>query len=71
MIAISETWLDNEKEVDVNLEGYELFTTNRVNKKGGGVALFVNCDLKCKKNREYVSTNRKYYGVCHSRNRHG
>lgn len=48
VIAVSETWLSNEKGADVELEGYELFATNRTNKKGGGVALFVNNDLRCK-----------------------
>lgn len=50
--AISESWLDSEIEADVNLEGYELFTTNRVHKKGGGgggAGLLVNCEVKCKK----------------------
>ncbi len=46
VIAVSETWL-KEKEADVELEGYELFTVNRVNKKGGGVALYVSSDFKC------------------------
>ncbi len=47
IIAISETWLDNEKVSDMGLEGYELFTMNRVNKKGGGVALYVDRALRC------------------------
>ena len=49
VVAISETWLDEEKETDVRLEGYELYTTNRLNRKGGGVALLVNSELKSKK----------------------
>lgn len=44
--------LDNEKEADVNLEGYEK------KKKGRGVALFVNCELKCK-NIESMSIQRE------------
>lgn len=47
IIAISETWLDNEKVSEMGLEGYELFTMNRVNKKLGSVALFVDTVLKC------------------------
>ncbi len=42
VIAVSETWLDNEKIHEVEMEGYNLFTVNRVNKKGGGVALYVD-----------------------------
>lgn len=44
---LSETWLDNEKAQDVELDGYNLLTINRVNKKGGGVALYVDTALKC------------------------
>ena len=46
VIAVSETWLSKEKEADVEREGYKVFTINRKNKKGGGVALFVNNDFK-------------------------
>lgn len=37
IIVTSETRLDNDKVSDIGLEGYELFTMNRVNKKGGGL----------------------------------
>lgn len=47
LIAVSETWLDDEKVQDVELEGYNLFMVNRVNKKGGGVALYVDTALRC------------------------
>jgi hypothetical protein len=47
VIAVSETWLDNEKGHNVEMEGYELFTSNRTNKKGGGVALYVDTALRC------------------------
>ncbi len=47
IIAISEMWLDNEKVSDLGLEGYELFTMNGVNKKRGGVALYVDKALRC------------------------
>ncbi len=47
VIAVSETWLDNEKIHEVEMEGYNLFTVNRVNKKGGGVALYVDTVLRC------------------------
>ncbi|KAL7377214.1 hypothetical protein ABVT39_024048 [Epinephelus coioides] len=48
VIATSETWLDNEKTHNVELDGYELFTTNRNSKKGGGVALYVDDALRCR-----------------------
>ncbi len=47
IIAISEMWLNNEKVSDMGLEGYELFTMNRVNNKGGGVASYVDKALRC------------------------
>ncbi len=46
VIAVSETWLDNEKIHEVEMEGYNLFTVNRVNKKGR-VALYVDTALRC------------------------
>lgn len=48
MIAISETWLDDDKVGDVDLEGSELYTTNRNNKKGRGVALYIDKSLRSK-----------------------
>ena len=47
VIAVSETWLNDDKNVNVDLEGYELFTSNRTNKSGGGVALYVDSTLRC------------------------
>ena len=41
-ILKSETWLNSEKGVDFDLNGYELNHMNRENKKGGSVALYVN-----------------------------
>lgn len=48
LIALSETWLSKDKGADMYIEGYELHHVNRGNKKGGGVALYVDSDLKCK-----------------------
>jgi len=45
VIAVSETWLEADKCCEVELDGYDLFTTNRINKRGGGVALYINTDL--------------------------
>lgn len=36
------------KEIDTKLEGNVLFKQNRINKRGGGVALFVMNSRKCK-----------------------
>lgn len=48
VIAISETWLNGEKGADEELEGYEMFFINRINKKRGGVALYGDTPVKCK-----------------------
>lgn len=48
VIAISETWLTNEKGADFVLEGYDIFSVNQIDKKGGGVAFFVQKDFQCK-----------------------
>ncbi len=48
LTALLETWLNEEKGVDFHIEGYELHYMNRTNKRGGGVALYVDSDLKCK-----------------------
>ena len=44
IIAISETWLDAENLQSINIEGYKVTHQLRVDKKGGGCAIFVkNC----------------------------
>ena len=48
VVAISETWLTQDKGIDFELEGYEFNCINRVNKRGGGVAIFVDRRLKYK-----------------------
>ena len=42
IIAVSETWMNSERAIDFELDGYELVYVNRKNKNGGGVALFVD-----------------------------
>lgn len=48
VIALSETWIDKDRGIDFCIDGYELYHSSRRNKKGGGVALFVNSDLNCR-----------------------
>ena len=45
IIAISETWINADKGMDFELEGYELNCVNRKNKSGGGVAMYVDNNL--------------------------
>uniref|UniRef100_A0A8C7XUM2 Reverse transcriptase domain-containing protein n=1 Tax=Oryzias sinensis TaxID=183150 RepID=A0A8C7XUM2_9TELE len=46
IITISETWFSHDKDADFELENYELNYVNRVNKKGGGVAIYVEKNTK-------------------------
>lgn len=46
-IAISETWLKDDQGDVVQLEGYDFFSIKRLNKRGGGVALYVKSIHQC------------------------
>lgn len=48
LIALSETWMNEEIGTDFFMEGYELHYINRVNKGEGSVAIYVDSDLKCR-----------------------
>lgn len=48
VIAITESWLKDSDINDVQIEGFNMFYVNRVSKKGGGVALYIDYHLKCK-----------------------
>ncbi len=48
IILISETWINEERDMDFGLEGYELICMNRRNKSGGGVAMYVDLNYKYK-----------------------
>lgn len=49
IIAISETWIsDCRYDNSFQLEGYDFFSANRKNKRGGGVGFFVQTDFQCK-----------------------
>ncbi|XP_042079132.1 uncharacterized protein LOC121814946 [Haplochromis burtoni] len=42
IIAITETWFNVDKGIDFCLNGYDLKYMNRLNKAGGGVAIYVH-----------------------------
>ena len=56
IIAITETWLHDSKEAEVELEGYEMICVNRSNQRGGGVALYVETNIKYKVKHEMTTT---------------
>ena len=42
-IGVSETWCNSRTKIEMfNIDGYNLVQTNRVNKKGGGVGIYIN-----------------------------
>lgn len=41
IIAVVETWLSDDRELQDSLDGSEMFNLNRISKRGGGVAMFV------------------------------
>ena len=43
---MSETWINEHKKgMDFHLEGYNLECKNRINRSGGGVALFIDVNI--------------------------
>lgn len=46
IIAVTETWINTEKENNFELEGYSFVNVNQQNKVGGGVGIFVKDALK-------------------------
>ena len=48
IIAISETWLTSSPHSYYYLPGYKLIVNNRQGRTGGGVALYIDCELNFK-----------------------
>ena len=46
IIGVSETWLTINKSALCELENYNLITCNRINRQGGGVALYIKVGVK-------------------------
>ena len=42
VIALTETWINEDNANIFSLDGYNFCHTNKTNKKGGGVALYIN-----------------------------
>jgi len=45
VIALTETWLKPHNDKYTNLHNYQTLTTNRIDKKGGGLAFFIKNDI--------------------------
>ena len=48
VIAISETWTNDNEGEEFQLENYNTYYISRQHRTGGGVAVYINKDLKHK-----------------------
>ena len=48
VISLTETWLNNQNCEDFNLNNCSFITTNRGERKGGGVGMFISDDINFK-----------------------
>ena len=46
LLAFTETWLDNGKKSEFNIDGYNIESKSRNNRKGGGVAFAIRNDVR-------------------------
>ena len=56
IIALTETWLNDINKDNFNLPGYDYIGSNRENKRGGGVGMYVSKQLQYK-TRNDISIN--------------
>ena len=52
IVAISETWLQDANCNLYDLQGYDIFENHRTEKIGGGVAIFIDSKLVCKRRND-------------------
>ena len=60
VIALSETWLKDNEHDNYNMEGYNMFTCSRLDKTGGGVAMYINDSLE----HRYLPDKSKFIQNC-------
>ena len=60
VIALSETWLNDNNNTMFDMVGYNNFTCSRTDKSGGGVALYINDSLQHK----YLPDKSRYINNC-------
>ena len=41
IMNVTETWLDETKQEDMKIKGYQLYRGDRIGKNGGGTAIYV------------------------------
>ena len=55
ILMLTETWLNTDKEATADIPGYSMFTANRCNRIGGGVALYTTTALCSRVIRKHSS----------------
>ena len=60
VIALSESWLSDNDNYIFCIEGYDILSCSRLNKKGGGVVLYIRESLQYK----YLPEKSKYIDNC-------
>lgn len=64
VICVTETWFNDEVSVRHHMiDGYNLFQNNRKDKKGGGVAIYCNTNLKAKFINKSKDSNVEFINV--------
>ena len=60
VITLSETWLTCLSQDKINIGGYHLISSPRLNKKGGGVGILINKELKYKDHTDIKVDNQVF-----------
>jgi hypothetical protein len=57
VIGLTETWLNDTNNDNFNIEKYDFISSNRSNKKGGGVGIYIIKETECKIRKDLNSVN--------------
>ena len=63
VIMLQETWITDSNKHLINIPGYKIYLNNRSRKKGGGVAVLVNVELKSRKLTD-LCINEPHFECC-------
>ena len=55
LICLTETWMTEDKVPLIEMDGYQLFTSNRKNRIGGGVAIYTQDQLNASQVAQFTS----------------
>lgn len=64
VIGITETWWDGSHEWNAGIDGYKLLRKDRQERRGGGVALYINNQLDSMELLLYCALLRPYLKYC-------